>query len=441
MKKHLTYQDEKSYKFWNIETSEKSFTVTYGKIGTAGISQLKAFDNEEKCLKEAEKRLNEKLKKGYKEDLKIYLGIIYRLLGSKNLVSAGKLCEQVKTLAQSSNQKAELGVLTGRYFYESGEFQKARKQYLMAIDTDPMNYKAYDHYVILLKHEENYAEAISIREKMITLFPEFKEHSVYGIASLYSKLNEQEKAVTFLNTALQIGYPFFNHDDFNDIKNSTVYKTFLKKYFFVVEDENYHPENTLESEMNYFVLERENNDSYPLLACDDDTYFLRIKDRSLIAASDVEMKLRIGAPVPKKYTLVDYHSLPAPVVSQRIKKAIDQLSVCNINFIPATIATPEETFSNYYVLHVAKIQCLDEKKSTLSIGSHGQIFEADTLVLDEAILKKIPFERRAIFMMHYGIDYYIIHEKIVSEILKINPKGAQFIPISEYTSNSCFLNT
>ncbi|EMP81341.1 WGR domain protein [Leptospira santarosai str. CBC1531] len=441
MKKHLTYQDKKSNKFWNIEASEKSFTVTYGKTGTAGISQIKAFDNEEKCLKEAEKLLNEKLKKGYKEDLEIYLGIIYRLLGSKNLVSAGKLCEQVKALAQSSDQKAKLGVLTGRYFYESGESKRAREQYLTAIDTDPMNYEAYDHYVILLKHEENYAEAISIHEKMITLFPRFKENSVYGIASLYSKLNEPDKAVTFLNTSLQKGYPLFNHDDFNDIKNSTIYKTFLKKYFFIVEDEKYHPEDISESEMNYFVIERENNDSYPLLACDDSTYFTRIKNQSRIAASDVEMKLRLGAPVPKKYTLVDYHALPQPVVSQRIKKAIDQLSVCNINFIPATIATPEETFSNYYVLHVAKIQCLDEKKSALNIQSDGQIFEADTLVLDKAILKKIPFERRAIFMMHYGIDYYIIHEKIVSEILKMNPKGARFIPVSEYTSNSVFLNT
>ncbi|EMJ77882.1 WGR domain protein [Leptospira borgpetersenii serovar Hardjo-bovis str. Sponselee] len=65
MKNHLTYKDDKSDKFWNIETSGKSFTVTYGKVGTTGTSQTKTFDNEEKCLKEAEKLLSEKLKKGY----------------------------------------------------------------------------------------------------------------------------------------------------------------------------------------------------------------------------------------------------------------------------------------------------------------------------------------------------------------------------------------
>ncbi|EMJ92678.1 DUF4132 domain-containing protein [Leptospira alstonii] len=65
MKHQLTYQDGSSNKFWNIEVSENSFTVTYGKIGTSGQTQTKTFDNEDKCLKEAQKLLSEKLKKGY----------------------------------------------------------------------------------------------------------------------------------------------------------------------------------------------------------------------------------------------------------------------------------------------------------------------------------------------------------------------------------------
>ncbi len=53
MKHHLTYQDDKSDKFWNIEISGISFTVTYGKTGTSGQTQTKGFDCEERCLKEA----------------------------------------------------------------------------------------------------------------------------------------------------------------------------------------------------------------------------------------------------------------------------------------------------------------------------------------------------------------------------------------------------
>ncbi|WP_036076027.1 WGR domain-containing protein [Leptospira weilii] len=64
MKHYLTYKDNK---FWNIEISGKSFTVTYGETGTVGISQIETFDTKEKCLKKAQKLLSEKLKKGYVE--------------------------------------------------------------------------------------------------------------------------------------------------------------------------------------------------------------------------------------------------------------------------------------------------------------------------------------------------------------------------------------
>lgn len=67
MKHYLTFKDDKSDKFWQIEVAGKSFTVTYGRTGTAGTSQAREFHTKEQCLKEAGKLLNEKLKKGYTE--------------------------------------------------------------------------------------------------------------------------------------------------------------------------------------------------------------------------------------------------------------------------------------------------------------------------------------------------------------------------------------
>ncbi|EKR80573.1 WGR domain protein, partial [Leptospira interrogans str. UI 08452] len=67
MNHNLTFKDDKSDKFWNIEVSGNSFTVTYGKTGTSGTSQTKTFETEEICIKEAQKLLSEKLKKGYIE--------------------------------------------------------------------------------------------------------------------------------------------------------------------------------------------------------------------------------------------------------------------------------------------------------------------------------------------------------------------------------------
>jgi predicted DNA-binding WGR domain protein len=65
VKAHLTYQDDKSNKFWRIETEGETFTVTFGRIGAEGQSQTKEFEDEDECLREAEKLVKEKLKKGY----------------------------------------------------------------------------------------------------------------------------------------------------------------------------------------------------------------------------------------------------------------------------------------------------------------------------------------------------------------------------------------
>ncbi|EMF83368.1 leucine rich repeat protein [Leptospira weilii serovar Topaz str. LT2116] len=67
MKKYLTYHDEGSNKFWSVQVSGNTFTVLFGKIGSSGQSSTKSFGSENECLKEAEKLLQEKLKKGYVE--------------------------------------------------------------------------------------------------------------------------------------------------------------------------------------------------------------------------------------------------------------------------------------------------------------------------------------------------------------------------------------
>ncbi len=65
--RNFQFSDAKSHKFWNIELSGTSFTVTYGKVGSAGQTQTKTFASADKALAEADKLIREKLKKGYHE--------------------------------------------------------------------------------------------------------------------------------------------------------------------------------------------------------------------------------------------------------------------------------------------------------------------------------------------------------------------------------------
>ncbi|HEY7423025.1 MAG TPA: WGR domain-containing protein [Gemmataceae bacterium] len=63
----FTFSDVKSHKFWNIELQGDSFTVTYGRQGTAGQTQTKKFASAAAAQKEHDKLIKEKLAKGYVE--------------------------------------------------------------------------------------------------------------------------------------------------------------------------------------------------------------------------------------------------------------------------------------------------------------------------------------------------------------------------------------
>lgn len=66
-KRRFEFSDDKSNKYWEVQLHGTGFTVVYGRIGTAGQTQTKDFGTNEKALKEYEKLVDEKLKKGYEE--------------------------------------------------------------------------------------------------------------------------------------------------------------------------------------------------------------------------------------------------------------------------------------------------------------------------------------------------------------------------------------
>ena len=66
-KRTFEFSDASSHKFWNIERAGPSLTITYGRIGTAGQTQLKSLPDEAKAIKEHDKLVAEKTGKGYRE--------------------------------------------------------------------------------------------------------------------------------------------------------------------------------------------------------------------------------------------------------------------------------------------------------------------------------------------------------------------------------------
>ena len=66
MKKYLEYTDAKSNKFWEIELKGKSINIYYGRIGIENpAKQIKSFSSSDLAKKYYEKKLREKINKGY----------------------------------------------------------------------------------------------------------------------------------------------------------------------------------------------------------------------------------------------------------------------------------------------------------------------------------------------------------------------------------------
>ena len=62
---HFQFSDGSSNKFWKIRLDGSSFTVHFGRVGTAGQVQTKDFKSDAEAEKEYKKLVAEKLKKGY----------------------------------------------------------------------------------------------------------------------------------------------------------------------------------------------------------------------------------------------------------------------------------------------------------------------------------------------------------------------------------------
>ncbi|HEY0491485.1 MAG TPA: AAA domain-containing protein [Telluria sp.] len=64
----LHFEQGSSRKFWRAALRGNELTVSYGRIGSNGQSLLKQFDTPERAMREMEKLVDEKLRKGYLED-------------------------------------------------------------------------------------------------------------------------------------------------------------------------------------------------------------------------------------------------------------------------------------------------------------------------------------------------------------------------------------
>lgn len=184
---------------------------------------------------------------------------------------------------------------------------------------------------------------------------------------------------------------------------------------------------------DYFVLERAGPSSYPLLEWDQSGSAF-YKGTPVTVTEPI--KLRLGAPVPRNPVMVDHHSLPEPVLSTRIKDALEPLELHGVQLVPADVRVKDEVL-RYWLLHVYnELNCLDRQRSACTFYPDGDVLSINTLVLDEAVLRDIPLEKRRVFLLENMV--YIFHRTVMDHVMALKPEGLCFFPVSQWSDSAGF---
>lgn len=122
MKRYFTYKDEKSDKFWSIDVQGVMVTVVFGKTGTAGNTNIKEYFKEEEAQKDADKLIQEKLKKGYVEVLDENAGsfgeVEFWSLISRSKAKAEDSYEQIEILTEILSTRSEEDIIAFQKIFE-----------------------------------------------------------------------------------------------------------------------------------------------------------------------------------------------------------------------------------------------------------------------------------------------------------------------------------
>lgn len=126
MKTRLEYHDSKSQKFWQISVKGDAHTVNFGKVGTEGQAKNKSFSDAAAALQDAQKLIQQKLKKGYtvvEADQAGMVSSAKKPTAKKNIASkstAGKQAEKEK----ASPPTAKVAGVESYSPLDFGEIQK-----------------------------------------------------------------------------------------------------------------------------------------------------------------------------------------------------------------------------------------------------------------------------------------------------------------------------
>ena len=196
--------------------------------------------------------------------------------------------------------------------------------------------------------------------------------------------------------------------------------------------------STKEFDKEYYIVDSTNNNNYPLLTVTKGGIYQRKK---IYVENPEPMEYRLGSPVPKQPKMVDYHSTPCSVVSQKIHDVLEKLNINGLQMISAIITGKDsELYENYWFLNIYnKLAVLDKEKSKYKWDDFLEVANPiEKLVLSEELLNDIPLEERLIFRLEENTTFEIFHKSVVDAIMETNPEGILFTSVADWSIGTAF---
>ncbi|MWP49540.1 MULTISPECIES: DUF1629 domain-containing protein [unclassified Gilliamella] len=189
------------------------------------------------------------------------------------------------------------------------------------------------------------------------------------------------------------------------------------------------------NEFEYYVLERDSSNTYPLIMCDEDSehteeYLYDYEDEK-IPEPEV-MEFTFSEPYFSKPVIGDYFSQPDSVISEKIKEVLAPMNILGIQLIPATVTSNKgDIYEDYYYVHIYNnIEAMDKENSKYDKGERSYFI--DKFKLDENHLKDIPLKERLIFKLAEDLTMMLYHKSVVDAIMAVNPTGLKFTKVENW---------
>jgi hypothetical protein len=178
------------------------------------------------------------------------------------------------------------------------------------------------------------------------------------------------------------------------------------------------------NDFDYYIIDSKDDEMYPLID-------IRGRDnRENPTLIDIE----IGDPVPRKPVMADYLQGSECFFTAKIADIIKNLKLDYIKLIETKwVGKYKNIEEKYWCLNIDNdIEAMDKKESIFEY--EFRVYSIEKFVLDKTALKKIPLEKRLIFVLTEDMSNVVFHKSVIDLIMAVNPTGLEFKPIEELCS-------